>query len=179
MTLKIMAATDKIRTAREGDLPALVSIYNHYIANTHITFDTEAYTLESRRAWFDGFSDRGPYRLYVAEVDGQSVGFAYSDRFHPRDGYDPSVLTSIYLDPDFVGKGIGYRLYAHLIEALQAEAVVHRAYAGITLPNQGSIALHERLGFKLAGTFHEVGSKFGKYRDVSWYEKELGRSRYN
>ena len=174
-----MAATDKIRTAREGDLPALVSIYNHYIANTHITFDTEAYTLESRRAWFDGFSDRGPYRLYVAEVDGQSVGFAYSDRFHPRDGYDPSVLTSIYLDPDFVGKRIGYRLYAHLIEALQAEAVVHRAYAGIALPNQGSIALNERLGFKLAGTFHEVGSKFGKYWDVSWYEKELGRSRYN
>jgi phosphinothricin acetyltransferase len=171
MTLKIMAATEKIRMAREGDLPALVSIYNHYIANTHITFDTEAFTEESRRLWLDGFSDTGPYRLYVAEMDGQSVGFAYSDRFHPRDGYDPSVLTSIYLDPDFVGKGIGYRLYAHLIEALQAEADVHRAYAGIALPNPGSIALHERLGFKLAGAFHEVGSKFGKYWDVSWYEK--------
>ena len=169
-----MAATDKIRTAREGDLPALVSIYNHYIANTRITFDTEAYTLESRRAWFDGFSETGPYRLYVAENDGKSVGFAYSDRFHPRDGYDPSVLTSIYLDPDFVGKGIGYQLYAHLIEALQAEAVVHRAYAGIALPNPGSIALHEYLGFKLAGTLHEVGSKFDKFWNVSWYEKELG-----
>jgi len=74
---------------------------------------------------------------------------------------------------------IGYRLYAHLIEALQAEADVHRAYAGIALPNPGSIALHEHLGFKLAGTFHEVGSKFGKHWDVSWYEKELGRSGYN
>ena len=169
MTLKIMAATDKIRTAREGDLPALVSIYNHYIANTHITFDTDPYTEESRRAWLDGITATGPYRLYVAEIDGQSVGFAYSDRFHPRGGYDSSVLSSIYLDPDFVGKGIGYQLYAHLIEALQAEAVVHRAYAGIALPNPGSIALHEYLGFKLAGTLHEVGSKFDKFWNVSWY----------
>ena len=173
------AITLEIRTARQEDLAAVVSIYNHYIANTHITFDTDPYTQESRRAWFDGFSDTGPYRLYVAENDGKSVDFAYSDRFNPRDGYDPSVLTSIYLDPDFVGRGIGYRLYSHLIEALLSETAVHREYAGIALPNPGSIALHERLGFKLAGTFHEVGSKFGKYWDVSWYEKELGRSGYN
>ncbi len=173
------AITLEIRTARQEDLPAVVSIYNHYIANTHITFDTDPYTQESRRAWFDGFSDTGPYRLCVAKNDGKSVGFAYSDRFNPRDGYDPSVLTSIYLDPDFVGRGIGYQLYSHLIEALLSETAIHRAYAGIALPNPGSIALHERLGFKLAGTFHEVESKFGKYRDVSWYEKELGRSGYN
>jgi len=154
-------------------LPALVSIYNHYVANTHVTFDTEAYTVDSRRAWFDSFSDTGPYRLYAAVVDDQTVGFAYSDQFHPRVGYNPSVSTSIYLDPAFVGRGLGRILFAHLLESLQSESAVHRAYAGIALPNPGSIALHEKLGFKLAGTFHEVGSKFDKFWDVSWYEKDL------
>lgn len=167
------AAAQEIRTAREKDLPALVRIYNHYVVNTHITFDAEALTPDTRRAWFDAFSDTGPYRLFVADVGGQSAGFASSSPFHPRAGYNRSVETTIYLDPAFAGKGLGHRLYAHLLESIQSEAVVHRAYGGIALPNPSSIALHERLGFKLAGTFLDVGFKFGKYWDVSWYEKDL------
>ncbi len=170
------ATAQEIRTARDGDLPALVRIYNHYVADTHITFDTEAFTLDSRRTWFDAFSDAGPNRLFVAEVGGQPAGFASSSRFNSRAGYDRSVETTIYLDPDFVGRGLGHRLYTHLLEAIQSEAVVHRAYGGIAHPNPSSIALHERLGFKLAATFHEVGFKFGKYWDVSWYEKELSET---
>ncbi len=171
------APDEEIRTAREGDLPALVRIYNHYVANTHVTFDSEVFTPESRRAWFDAFSDTGPYRLFVAEVDSQPVGFASSGRFHRRAGYDRSVETSAYIDPAFAGRGLGAKLYTHLLEAIQSEALVHRALGGIALPNPGSIALHERLGFKLTGTFHEVGFKFGKYWDVSWFEKMFSGAR--
>lgn len=167
------APDQEIRTAREGDLPALVHIYNHYVANTHVTFDTEVFTPESRREWFDAFTESGPYRLFVAEVGGQLVGFASSSRFHRKAGYDRSVETTIYIDPAFVGRGLGNNLYTHLLESIHSDAVVHRAFGGIALPNASSVALHEQLGFKLAGTFHEVGFKFGKYWNVGWYEKKL------
>ena len=93
-----------------------------------------------------------------------------------RPAYDQSVETTIYLDPAFVGRGIGQRLYGALLDAIQSEESIHRAYGGIALPNPSSIALHERLGFGFIGTFREVGFKFGKYWDVSWYEKDVSHA---
>jgi phosphinothricin acetyltransferase len=83
------------------------------------------------------------------------------------------VETSVYLAPDAVGRGAGTRLYEKLFKALEGEDV-HRAYAGIALPNPASVGLHERFGFKRAGHFTEQGRKFGRYWDVAWYEKALG-----
>ena len=163
----------EIRTAQEQDLPALVRIYNHYVVNTHISFEADEHSVDSRRAWFDAFSDTGPFRLFVADIDDRLAGYASSSRFHPRAGYDPSVETTIYLDPAFVGHGVGRRLYSHLLDSLQSERSVHRAYGGIALPNPSSIALHEKLGFRLVGTLNEASFKFGNYWDVSWYEKRL------
>ena len=80
---------------------------------------------------------------------------------------------SIYLAPDALGRGIGSRLYEELFTAIAGEDV-HRAYAGITLPNPGSVALHEKFGFQSIGVYHEVGRKFGRYWDVEWFERELG-----
>lgn len=162
-----------IRPANERDLPELVRVYNHYVTTTHITFDTQAFTVEERRRWFDSFSESGPYRLLIAKVDDQFVGYASSTAFQAKPAYVQSVETTIYLDPAFVGRDIGQPLYGALLEALRSEKSVHRAYGGIALPNPNSIALHERLGFHLAGTFREVGFKFGKYWDVSWYEKDV------
>jgi phosphinothricin acetyltransferase len=163
----------RIRPARAGDLPELVRIYNHYVATTHITFDTEPFSEEGRRPWLDSFSLRGPHRLFVATLGERPVGYASSSGFRPKPAYGRSVETTIYLDPDFAGRGIGRALYEHLLEALGGEPSVHRAYAGIALPNAASVALHERLGFALVGTFREVGFKLGKYWHVSWYEKEF------
>ena len=74
------------------------------------------------------------------------------------------------------GQGIGRRLYGALLDAIQSEESIHRAYGGIALTNQSSVALHERLGFGFIGTFREVGFKFGKYWDVSWYEKDVSHA---
>ena len=161
----------RIRPAEERDLPDLVRIYNHYVTTTHITFDIEAFSVDQRRPWFEGFAGCGPHQLLVAAIDERPVGYASTRDFRAKAAYDRSVETTIYLDREFLGRGIGPLLYGALLERIGSEPEVHRAYAGIALPNPTSISLHERLGFKLVGTFHEVGFKFGRYWDVSWYEK--------
>ena len=111
----------------------------------------------------------------VAERDGDLLGFASSSPFRHRPAYNTSVETSIYLDPDAIGSGVGTTLFGALLELLDADERLHRAYGGIALPNEASIALHEKFGFRLAGTYREVGYKFDKYWDVARYEKDLSR----
>ena len=165
--------TVEVRAAIEDDLEALNGIYNLYIAETHYTFDLEPYTMDARREWFSHYSDTGRYRLLVAVQEEQVIGYASSSRFRPKAAYGPSIETSIYLAPEAVGRGAGTRLYTELFKALAGEDV-HRAFAGIGLPNPGSIALHERFGFNRVGVFTEQGRKFGRYWDVAWYEKPIG-----
>jgi phosphinothricin acetyltransferase len=162
-----------IEQAEEQHLEQLNAIYNQYVLETHFTFDVEPISMESRREWFTHYDRRGPHRLMVAIADAKVVGYAGSSRFRPKAGYSTSVETSVYLAPDAVGKGVGTRLYEELFKSLQGEDV-HRAYAGIALPNQASIALHERFGFKRVAHFTEQGRKFDRYWDVGWYEKALG-----
>lgn len=167
--------TDRIlvRPAVRADLPALVDIYNHYVRETPVTFDTEAFTVDAREEWFASFSDGGPYRLLVATGDDEVRGYASSSRFKPRKAYDISVETTVYLDPGSTGEGIGTVLYTALMDALVADDRLHRAYGGIALPNDASVALHRRLGFEHVGTYREVGRKFDRYWDVAWFEKDL------
>jgi phosphinothricin acetyltransferase len=163
----------RVREAGPGDLPRLLDIYNHYVAHTHITFDIEPLSIEVRRGWFEGFAADGPHRLFVAESNGQPAGYASSREFRAKAAYARSVETSIYLAAEACGSGTGGVLYAHLLEALANEVGVHRAYAGVTLPNEASISLHSRLGFKRVATYSEVGFKFGRYWDVAWFERPL------
>ena len=166
-------ASVHVRPATAGDLEAINEIYNHYVAETHVTFDVEPVSMEDRREWFSHYAESGRHRLMVA-LDGENVaGFASSSRFRPKPGYLTSVETSIYLAPDWIGKGVGSRLYGELFKAIEGEDL-HRAYAGIALPNPASIALHEKLGFKRVAHFTEQGRKFGRYWDVAWFEKPLG-----
>lgn len=163
----------RIRHANGNDLQSIVDIYNHYVEHSSATFDTKTFSTEEKRAWFEGYSAEGPYRLLVADCDGTVIGYASSSRFKTRDAYKTSVETTIYLHPDAAGKGAGKVLYGELIEQVKADDRLHRAYAGIALPNEASVALHKRLGFHLAGTYREVGHKFGQYWDVAWYECDL------
>jgi phosphinothricin acetyltransferase len=162
----------RFRPGRADDLAALVAIYNHYVEKTSITFDIDPFTVETRRPWFEPFAERGRYRLIVAEHDTGPFGYACSVRFRAKRAYDPSVETSIYLAPEWTGRGLGTQLYAALFASLAGEDV-HRAYAGVTLPNPASVALHEKSGYTRVGLMHEVGFKLGRYWDVAWYEKEL------
>ena len=162
----------EVRAAQAADLPQLTEIYNHYVSQTPITFDIEPFSVEARRGWFEQFGVAGRYRLVVATEAGRVVGYAGSMRFRAKPAYLRSVETSVYLRPDAQGRGLGSRLYDALFQALGGEPV-HRAYAGVTLPNPASIALHRRFGFTELGTYREVGHKFDRYWDVTWLEKGL------
>jgi len=162
-----------VRQASEEDLAQLNEIYNRYVIETHFTFDIEPMTLAARREWFEHYSTTGRHRVVVGLSDSAVIGYACSSRWRPKPAYETSVETSIYVAPDAVGGGIGTRLYDELFKQLQGEDV-HRAYAGIALPNQASIALHERFGFKRVAHFTEQGRKFDRYWDVGFYEKPLG-----
>lgn len=164
-----------IRHAEPRDLSRLVEIYNYYVTDTHVTFDTEPFAVGARTQWFTQFAETGPYRLLVAELDEAVVGYASSTAFKPRLAYSTSVETSIYMDTRQQGQGIGTRLYSELLQQLQEEESLHRAYGGVALPNPGSVALHEKLGFARVGSYHEVGFKFGKFWDVDWFEKDLAK----
>lgn len=163
-----------VRRARNSDLPALLDIYNYYVANTHITFDLEPRTLAERGAWFAQFHECGRYQCFVAEEGGRVLGWASSSRFKDRAAYDTSVETTVYVAPAETGKGFGRKLYEALLEAL-SHADVHRAYGGIALPNAPSIRLHEVVGFARVAAYREVGRKFGRFWDVDVYERAMGR----
>jgi phosphinothricin acetyltransferase len=161
-----------VRAGQAGDLPALTEIYNHYVRTSEVTFDTTEFTVEARQDWFGHYSTTGPYRLIVA-VDGDDVlGYVTSSPLRSKPAYATSVETTVYVRHDAAARGVGTLLYQALFEALASEDL-HRAYAGVVLPNDASVALHERVGFREIGTSAEIGRKFGRYWDVRWYERPL------
>ncbi|PNG19466.1 GNAT family N-acetyltransferase [Streptomyces cahuitamycinicus] len=164
----------QVRPGVEGDLEALTALYNHYVHETPITFDTAIFTPEERRPWLLSHPEDGPHRLMVAtEPDTQeSLGYATSSPFRMKPAYATSVETTVYVAPGAGRRGVGTLLYTALFESLSGEDL-HRAYAGIALPNEASARLHERFGFRHVGTYREVGRKFGRYWDVAWHEKPL------
>ena len=161
----------EIRHLQPADYPELVSIYNYYIENTPITFDLEPYTIETRQPWFEQFATDSRYVCLVASDGGRVLGYANSSRFRPKAAYATSVEASVYLHPSATNRGLGTRLYRALFDYLGERSDVHRIYAGVTLPNDASIALHRRLGFQQCGLFKQVGYKFEQYWDVEWFEK--------
>ncbi|HEU4548661.1 MAG TPA: GNAT family N-acetyltransferase [Rhizomicrobium sp.] len=155
-----------IRRAEAEDATALAEIYNHYVRETPITFDTEEKSVADRAEWLAHFSAAGRYQCFVAVADRQVIGWASSHRFRDRAAYDTTVETSIYLAPDRRGLGLGRRLYSTLFDALQGQDL-HRAYGGVTQPNDASNRLHAAMGFRQVGLLAEIGRKFGRYWDVA------------
>ncbi|WP_210588367.1 GNAT family N-acetyltransferase [Streptomyces sp. GESEQ-35] len=164
----------QVRPGVESDLEALTDLYNHYVRETPITFDTAVFTPEERRPWLLSHPEDGPYRLMVATSgDSQEIlGYATSSPYRAKPAYGTSVEVTVYVAPGTGRRGIGTLLYKALFEALAGEDL-HRAYAGIAQPNEASTRLHEHFGFRYVGTYREVGRKFGRYWDVAWYEKAL------
>lgn len=161
------------RDADTTDLPAVAAIYTHYVLNTTTTFNTQVRT---PREWIDRYETEirvGRYHLLVAEVAGVVAGYVETQRFRPKPAYDRSLELSIYVAPDAVGAGVGAALYSALFARLDGDERFHRAYSIIALPNDASVAFHERWGFVHRGTLHEAGHKFGRYLDVAYYERAL------
>jgi phosphinothricin acetyltransferase len=169
----VVQASLIVRYGEESDLEQLTAIYNHYVTTTHITFDLQPFTAERRRHdWFCHHSPVGPHRLLVAADGPRVLGYATSSPFRVKPAYATSVETSVYCEPAAVGGGIGGLLYDHLFTVLAGEDL-HRAIAGIALPNEASLRLHRRFGFTEIGVEHEVGRKFDRFWDVLLLEKNI------
>ncbi|HEX4212112.1 MAG TPA: GNAT family N-acetyltransferase [Candidatus Dormibacteraeota bacterium] len=162
----------EIRPARPDDLEPLIAIHNHWVRHSVATLDAEPNTAESRRPWFESFASTGPHRLLVAVSDGRVVGCASSGRYREHPAFAGTVEFGIQLDPECRGAGIGSDLYRRLIEELRSEPV-HMAVAGIVLPNDASIALHRRFGFREVGVFREYAVKNGALVSALWMQRSL------
>jgi phosphinothricin acetyltransferase len=163
-----------IRPAVRADLPRLTAIYNHYVLTSPSTFDLEPLTVAQRTAWFLEHANTGRHRLLVADEEDLVVGYASTSRFRDRAAYDTTVEASVYCAPEAVGRGIGSALYRRLFAAIAGEDV-NRIVAGITLPNNASVALHCSFGFVQVGVFSQNGRKFDRYWDVAWFERPLAQ----
>ena len=160
-----------LRPATPADAAAIAAIYNHYVVHTVVTFEEEVVTetdmaqritevLGAGRPWF------------VWEENGRILGYSYASTWKTRCSYRFSLETTVYLDKDATQRGLGTKLYTALIDALRATKV-HVLIGGIALPNAGSVALHEKLGFQKIGHFKEVGWKFDQWIDVGYWELVL------
>lgn len=152
-----------IRNVNATDAQAIAHIYNHYVLNTNISFETQAVTTADMLHRITSISAQYPYLVY--EHEGHVVGYCYAHLWKERVAYSQTLETTIYLHPDYCHRGIGKRLMQQLIEQCRAQGF-HALIACITGGNEGSIALHRALGFEQMSCFKEVGRKFGAWLDV-------------
>jgi phosphinothricin acetyltransferase len=165
----------EIRDATLDDAAAIAAIYNPYVAQTCITFETDTVSeVEMRERIVEVAAARLPW--LVAIKDDAIVGYAYASKWKGRCAYRHSAETTVYLDPSSKGKGIGRAIYAALIGRLRAGGM-HAVIGGIALPNEASIALHERLGFEKVAHFKQVGFKQDRWIDVGYWQLLLADAR--
>jgi len=165
-----------VRPGAVADAENLNQLYNWYVANSVITFDIEPWSLSKRLDWIANFNNNNnPHHLFVAEQNGGLCGYACNGQFRPKAAYGSSTEVTVYTDPNGVPRGTGSLLYSVLFDAIKATSL-HRAYAIIALPNDTSIRLHKKFGFREVGTLDQVGTKFGKRINITWFEKTLDRS---
>ncbi|AKM29657.1 GNAT family N-acetyltransferase [Pandoraea faecigallinarum] len=165
------SATLTIRDATDADLPAIRDIYNDAVEHTTAIWNDVLVDLDNRREWLAARLKRG-YPVIVAQREGKTVGYASFGDWRAFDGYRHTVEHSIYIDRHARGGGIGETLMRALIERARALRV-HVMIAAIEAQNAPSIRLHEKLGFRTVGTFSEVGTKFGRWLDLTCMELRI------
>ncbi|MGO4440515.1 GNAT family N-acetyltransferase [Rhizobium sp. RAF56] len=163
-----MDETVTLRDATEADLPAIRDIYNHAVEHTTAIWNETLVDLENRRDWFRARRARS-FPVIVATRAGKVAGYASYGDWRAFDGYRHTVEHSVYVEKDCRGHGIGEAMMRELV-VRAAAAGIHVMIAGIEAENTASIRLHEKLGFRIAGTFSEVGTKFGRWLDLTCME---------
>jgi phosphinothricin acetyltransferase len=165
-----MAHPTRVRAAREDDLAAVRDIVNWAIEHTHYNFNTEPQTLAHWQAEHAAGREHHPW--LVAEDDGAVVGVAYAGRYKVRRAYDWTAEVTVYVSHRHHRRGVGAALYGELLPILEAQGF-HTLIGVIALPNEASVALHERFGFVATGETARVGWKFGKWWGVGHWQKLL------
>lgn len=161
----------EIRRATLADSAGILEIYAPIVTGSAISFELEPPGIDEFAERMKTVMRDNPW--LVTEQDGRVVGYAYATMFRSRAAYFHTRESSVYVHPEYHGHGVGKDLMLALLEELSAQGV-HLVVAGATLPNPGSAALHDSLGFRYVGTFHEVGRKFGRWHDVGFWELSLG-----
>ncbi len=156
-----------IRNVRKEDAKQICNIYNYYVENTIITFEEEPVSLNEMENIIIEISSSMPWFVY--EEEKRIIGYAYASKWKGRCAYRYSVEATVYVKNDTLGKGIGTKLFKNLLEKLKNKGI-HAVLGGIALPNEKSLKLHEKLGFKKTAHLKEVGYKFNKWIDVGYWE---------
>ena len=160
-----------LRAASPADAEAVARIYNHYVRDTHVTFEETAVDAAEMAARI-AETQAASLPWLVATSDDGVLGYAYASKWKGRCAYRHSVETTVYLAPDATGRGLGFALYEALLGQLR-ERGLHAVIGGIALPNPASVALHEKLGFEQVARFREVGFKFDRWIDVGYWQRLL------
>jgi phosphinothricin acetyltransferase len=165
-----MAETTTIRSATVADAASIQALYAPFVERTTISFEDLPPTVDEIAARIAASLETHAY--LVAERDDAILGFAYASQHRTRSAYRFSADVSVYVVDHGRRSGIGRALYHDLLSRLTALGF-HAAFAGIALPNPASLALHRALGFEPVGVYREVGFKFGRWHDVSWWQRVL------
>jgi phosphinothricin acetyltransferase len=159
-----------IRPAQESDAASLLRIYAPIVKETAISFELTPPTLDEFRGRIRKVLSS--HAWLVCEEDWETLGYVYASQFRSREAYNWTTEVTVYVAPEQHRRGVGQGLYASLLAALRLQGFC-TAIAGVTLPNEASVRLHEKVGFKAIGIYHDVGYKFGKWHDVGFWELSL------
>jgi L-amino acid N-acyltransferase YncA len=167
-----MQAIDRVtfRFAEEQDAAAIQAIYAPYCESSVVSFETKAPSVEEMGERIRKISGQFPW--IVGEIDRRVLGYAYGCQHRERPAYQWSVDATVYVSPPAQRTGLGRGLYTSLFRILALQGY-YKVYAGITLPNPGSVGLHEAVGFKPVGIYRGVGYKLGSWHDVGWWQLSL------
>lgn len=152
---------------KDSDCKQIADICNYYIQNTVITFEEKTVTEDEMKHRIQKFTQLYPW--LVCEEDNRILGYAYASNFRAYSAYKHSVELTVYVNKKSQGKGVGTLLYTELFKLLRQKNV-HAMFAVITIPNEKSQKLHEKMGFKKVGQLKEAGIKFNKWLDVGYWE---------
>ncbi|MTI31481.1 arsinothricin resistance N-acetyltransferase ArsN1 family B [Xanthovirga aplysinae] len=159
-----------IRSVRIEDATEICEIYNHYVLQSIITFEEDPVSKDKMSIRISSTLNDLPWIVYTENK--KILGFAYASKWKSRCAYKNSVESTVYVKNDYHGKKIGSQLYQELMNQI-SKTDIHAVIGGIALPNDHSIALHERFGFEKVAHFKEVGFKFNQWIDVGYWQKLL------
>ena len=162
--------TASIRLATEHDAASIQSIYAPYVSETVISFELEPPSVEEMLRRMREAYNRYPW--LVCEYHKEVIGYVYAGSHSARAAYDWSVNVTVYIYPHYHRAGVGRALYTSLFQILRLQGF-YNAYAGVTLPNAGSVGLHEAMGFEPIGVYRNAGYKMGAWHDVGWWQLQL------
>jgi L-amino acid N-acyltransferase YncA len=163
-----------IRTATISDAPGILEIYSPFVRHTATSFETALPSITEIEGRISKCLQKFPW--LVCTIDGTVAGYAYASSHREREAYQWNAESSVYVNKNFRCKGIAGALYTALFDLLKTQGI-RNVYAGITLPNDASVKLHELFGFTLFATYDHVGYKLGQWHKVGWWK--LGINHYD